>query len=53
VSSAEGVLSDKNKNNGIVGSLGFRWSLLVLDLRVDDEEGFILERNGVVLIDDS
>jgi hypothetical protein len=43
----------KDKNKGIVGSLGIRWSLLVLDLRVDDEEGFISEGKGVVLIDDS
>jgi hypothetical protein len=44
------VIQDKNKE--IVGSLGYQWSMLIVD-RVDDEEGFFSVGKGHVLIDGS
>jgi hypothetical protein len=40
-------------DKGIVESFGFQWSVLIVDLRSDDEIGLILEEQDLVLIDDS
>jgi hypothetical protein len=38
---------------GSLGGFGFRWTLLILDLQVDDEEELISQGKGLVHIDDS